>query len=122
MSTSEPARWHQSRRSRQPDTASNRPDGPMSATGLERSSSPIQRRATSALLVSAVLTIITACGDNPDDGSTNGQPTRAADPAAAWQVYYDITHPDFDQAGEPAKSDPVAAWQVYYDLTHPDFD
>jgi hypothetical protein len=81
-----------------------------------------QRRATSALLVSAVLTIITSCGDNPDNGTTNGQPTRAADPVAAWQVYYDQTHPDFDQAGEPAKSDPVAAWQVYYDQTHPDFD
>jgi hypothetical protein len=94
----------------------------MPATKLDRRTSLNQRRATSALLVSAVLTIITACGDNPDDGSTNGQPTRAADPVAAWQVYYDLTHPDFDQAGEPAGSDPVAAWQVYYDLTHPDFD
>jgi hypothetical protein len=122
MSTSEPARWHQSRGSRQPDTASNQPDEPMPATGLDRRTSTNQRRATSALLVSAVLTIITACGNNPDDGSTNAQPTRAANPAAAWQVYYDLTHPDSDQAGKPARSDPVAAWQVYYDLTHPDFD
>ena len=77
------------------------------------------RRATSALLASAVLAI-TSCGDNPDDGSTSGQPTRAADPVSAWQVYYDLTHPDFDRVGEPAGSDPVSAWQVYYDLTHPD--
>jgi hypothetical protein len=88
MSTSESARWHQSRRNRQPDT--------LPATGLDRRTTLNHRRATSALLVSAVLTVITACGDNPDNGSTNGQPTRAADPVAAWQAYYDQTHPDFD--------------------------
>jgi hypothetical protein len=45
MSTSESARWHQSRRNRQPDT--------LPATGLDRRTTLNHRRATSALLVSA---------------------------------------------------------------------
>jgi hypothetical protein len=103
MNRNEPARRHQARRHRQPDASLN------------------HRRVTSALLVSAVLTI-TACGAKPDDVSTNGQPTRAADPLSAWQVYYDFTHPDFKQVGQPARTDPASAWQTYYDSTHPDFN
>jgi hypothetical protein len=121
MSRSEPAGRRQWRRSRQPDTVSSRLDGSMPATGLESGSSLNPRRSTAALLMSAVVAIA-ACGGNRDDGSTRGQATRAADPVSAWQVYYDLTHPDFDRVGEPAGSDPVSAWQVYYDLTHPDFD
>ena len=86
---------------------------------LDRSTSSNYRSATCALLVSAALAI-TACGDNPDNDTTSRQPTHAADPVSAWQVYYDQTHPDFG-AGAPAESDPVSAWQVYYDQTHPDF-
>jgi hypothetical protein len=52
---------------------------------------PAPRRTIGALHVSAALTV-TACGDGPSDG----RPAEAAgfDPVAAWQVYYDLTHPD----------------------------
>jgi hypothetical protein len=75
---------------------------------------PAPRRTIGALLASAALTL-TACGDGPSDGG----PADAAgfDPVAAWQVYYDLTHPDPETS---TGSDPAAAWQVYYDLTHPD--
>jgi hypothetical protein len=73
------------------------------------------RGTTSALLLSAVVTLA-ACGANPDDGSTTGRPTRPADPESAWQVYYEATHPDSGRVG----SDPESAWQVYYEATHPD--
>jgi hypothetical protein len=95
----------------------------MPATGHEKGTSMNHRLATTALLVSAVLTI-TACGGNPNDGSTNGQPGHAArpDPASAWRVYYDVTHPDVGRAGSAARPDPASAWRVYYDVTHPDLE
>jgi hypothetical protein len=93
----------------------------------------MNHRGLTALLVSGALTIA-GCGDKPDDGSTERQPATAAgvDPAAAWEEYYDLTHPAprvdpvtpweeyYEQTHPAPEIDAAAAWEVYYDLTHPD--
>ena len=117
MSKSQTPSRRQARRRSQPDAASNPRDPSMAATG---GIPPLNHRhVASALLVSAVLTLA-AGGVDPHDGSTTGQPARPADPEAAWQVYYEATHPAFGRVGPRGGSDPEAAWQEYYELTHPD--
>src|SRR5262245_46501188 len=87
---------------------------PLPATGHEKEKKMNYRRATTALLASGVL-VIAACGED-NRASTAAQ----VDPHAAWQVYYDLTHPEPNRAGDTPQVDPHAAWQVYYDLTHPE--
>ena len=80
-------------------------------------------RVIAATLATGALAV-SACGGNPADGSPNGEPATAnrPDPQSAWQVYYDLTHPDLAPAGPANRTESVSVspWQVYYDVTHPD--
>jgi hypothetical protein len=72
-----------------------------------------------AAVLAGAIVILSACGGQPDAHPNSAEaPTMrpvAPEHAAAWQAYYDATHP------APATSTPrhAAAWQAYYDATHP---
>jgi hypothetical protein len=91
----------------------------------------MNHRSVIALLVSGALAIA-ACGDDPAEEPSSGQPSAAeVDPASAWQEYYDVTHPAprvlpaspwevyYDLTHPAPGADAVSGWEVYYDLTHP---
>jgi hypothetical protein len=79
----------------------------------------MNHRHTTAAALAVVATLsVAACGTRTADDSepTGRRPASSPDHAAAWQAYYDMTHPP-PRVDLP--SGPGAAFQVYYDMTHP---